>query len=430
MNKNIYLVEKRSSLKKHRPSLALARLSTFHKEKTDNIFHVILDNKCSFPEVPPDKVYVSIIFSWDLPNFVKFIRQLRKVYPYLTNEDIVIGGVATFHIKDKIIEQTGIAPVTGCSYALDHVVPDPEFYQHDKNTYVFTMRSCPNNCTYCLVPSLEPEYYVIKNWKDQINLKAGNVVICDNNLLAAPLEHRKEVLEYLAKIAHKDGTRIKGTRKLRTVEFDGGLDFRFLSDENIELLKNIRFSKIRVAFDDVRYEKGFDQAMARLLKAFPKLSKRGKHENIECYVLYGCDATKDTIEDTLYRAYKLYHYYGIFPYLMRFQPLNSPTYKTYISPLWKKEDLIDLGRWSNGRFVLPKVPNFKFYFGRKKDGTCLSRFQTAHKEILKKVKHDLPKLNYALDFKANLPIIREDLGARNDFLNRSEKRITQLQLAI
>lgn len=429
MNETIFLVEKRSSLNKHRPSLALARFSTFHKEKMDATYHIILDSKYTIPNVPPDKVYISIIFSWDLHHFVRFIRQLKKLYPSLSNENIIIGGVATYHIKDKIIEQTGIIPSVGCSYDLDHVVPDPEFYRED-NTYIFTMRSCPNKCSWCTVNSIEPDYYVINNYKDQVNMKAGNIVICDNNLLAAPLEHRKEVLTWLSQIAHKDGTRVEGTRKLRTVEFDGGVDWRHFTDENIELLKNIRFSKIRVAFDDVHYEKGFDVAMGRLLKAFPKVSKRGMHENIECYVLYGCDATKDTIEDTLYRAYKLYHHYKIYPYLMRFQPLDILTYKTYVSPFWKSEDLVDVARWANNRRVLLSVPNFNFYYGRQNDGKCLSRFEEDQKVLIGTINHEFPKLDYTLGFKVNLGQLRADLRDRHDFLNRSNEQIIQMQLAM
>lgn len=429
MNKNIYLVEKRSSLNKHRPSLALARFSTLHKNNLDNIIHVIIDSHYSLPVVPPDKVYISIIFSWDLPYFVKFISKLRRLYPFLTNEDIVIGGVATYHVRQQIIEQTGITPSVGCLYDLDHVIPDPAFYEED-NTYLFTMRSCPNRCSFCIVNSIESDFYVIKNYKEQINDKAGNVVICDNNLLAAPLEHWKEVLSYLTEIAHKDGVRIQGTRKLRTVEFDGGFDWRHLKDENIELLKDIRFSKIRVAFDDVRYEKGFDQSIERLLKAFPKVSKRGMHENIECYVLYGCDLTKDTLEDTLYRVYKLYHHYKIWPYLIRFQPLDNLTYKTYVSPFWTSEDLVDIARWANSRRVLAKTPNYKFYYGRQEDGKCLSHFQGDQSLFVSGHSFEIPILNYDLGYQANFEILKRDLRERNESHKRNQRQVTQMRLAI
>jgi hypothetical protein len=37
----------------------------------------------------------------------------------------------------------------------------------------------------------------------------------------------------------------------------------------------------------VAYERVFDEAIERLLNVFPKVSSRGLHEQIECYVLYG-----------------------------------------------------------------------------------------------------------------------------------------------
>lgn len=212
-------------------------------------------------------------------------------------------------------------------------------------------------CKWCCVPSIEKDAYVIENWKEQINLNASKIVIMDNNLLAAPYEHRKAVFGYLAEIASAEGTKIPGTRKLRSVEMDGGCDFRHITDENLELMKCIRWSKIRVAFDHVAYENVFDKAMEKLLKAFPKVSSRGMHENIEAYVLYGCPQNKDTIEDTLWRTHKLLHYYKVFPYLMRYQPLESLTYKTFVSDYWEEPDLIDIARWANNRRLLFSVPS-------------------------------------------------------------------------
>lgn len=429
MNKNIFLVEKRSSLNTHRPSLALARLSTLHKEKGDNVHHIIISSDYKIPNVKPDKVYISIIFSWDILKFIEFIKSLLWMYPTLSKDDIVIGGVAPYFMRDFILEQTGIEPVMGCVYDLDHVIPDPEFMDND-TSYLFTMRSCPNNCSWCVVPKIEKENYVISNWKEQIDLSASKIVIMDNNLLAAPFEHRKEVFDYLAEIANSEGTRVPGRRKLRSVEFDGGFDFRHLTEENLEMMKRIRWSRIRLAFDHIAYEKVFDKAMKRLLEAFPKVSSRGVHENIDVFVLYGCPENKDTIEDTLWRTYKLIHYYKVKPYLMRYQPLGSLTYKTYVSPYWEENDLVDIARWANNRRILYKVPSFKYYYGRRLDGKCLASLTQGQREILNQVKVDMKAYDFSKTYQENRDLIQKELDERNNVLTRITKEFEQMEFAI
>ena len=429
MNKNIFLVEKRSSLNTHRPSLALARISTLHKNQNDNIYHVVIKSDFKMPSVKPDKVYISIIFSWDVLKFIEFIKTLRWMYPTLTKDDIVIGGVAPYFTKDLIIEHTGIAPVMGCVHELDHVIPDPEFAEND-TTYLFTMRGCPNDCSWCGVPEIEKEKYVIGNWKEHINLNASKIVIMDNNLLAAPLEHRKEVFNYLAEIASSEGTKIPGTRKLRSVEFDGGFDFRHLTEENLGFMKRIRWNRIRLAFDKVGYEKVFDKAMKRLLKAFPKVSSRGIHEDIDVFVLYGCSENHDTIEDTLWRVYKLMYHYKVKPYLMRYQPLGSLTYKTFVSPYWDETNLVDIARWANNRRILYKVPSFKFYYGRRTDGKCLAALTEGQRDVLSQVKVNLQNYDFTKTYEDNRELIRKELQERSSVLIRIASEFEQLEFAM
>lgn len=429
MKKNIFLVEKRSSLNEHRPSLALARFSTLHKAQGDNIYHVVLSSDYTLPSIRPDKVYVSIIFSWDIPKFIAVIQKLLWAYPTLSKNDIVIGGVAPFFMKDYIFERTGIEPVSGCVFELDHVIPDPTFFEND-TSYVFTMRSCPNNCQWCVVSKIESEFYIIDNWKEQINLNASRIVIMDNNLLAAPYEHRKEVFDYLTKIASVEGTKVPGRRKLRSVEFDGGFDARHMTDENLEMIKRIRWRKIRVAFDRIDYEEVFDRAMDRLIKAYPKVSSRGMHEQIECYVLFGCPETNDSLEDTLYRAYKLLYHHRIFPYLMRYQPLESLTYKSFVAPNWDEKDLVDIARWVNNRRLLFRVPSYKYFFGRKSDGKSLSRTSNEQKRLFSQLSKTEPGLDYSKLFKGNVDLIREEINERKILLSRMQKGYNQLQLLL
>lgn len=427
---NVILIEKKSSLNKHRVNLALSRFSTIHKKQGDSIYHFVMDSKTKLPsDIKPNRVYISIVFSWDVVYFVKLVNELKKLY-HLENKDIIIGGVCTLYMKDYIVKGTGIIPHTGCSKELDFVVPDSTMYDDD-STYLFTMRSCPNKCSFCTVNSLEPEYYVIDNWKEQINLNAKYIIIQDNNLLSAPIEHRREVFEYLSQIANIKGTKITGKRKIREVIFDSGFDFRNMTRENLEMMKNIKFAKIKVAFDDVHYEKAFDRGVKLLLEYYPKVSKRGLHENIECYVLYNCPYTKDTIEDTLYRIYKLRYYHGITAYAMRYQPLDTLKYKTYVSPLWSERDCVDIGRWVNDRKVFMPVKRYKYYIGRKEDGKCLSSLTNVQKlEFLTEIAADILPFDFSRGYDQNLPFITEELAVRRTNTNSTHSKIDFEQLEI
>jgi hypothetical protein len=416
---NVFLIEKKSSLNKHRVNLCLARFSTVHRKQGDSVFHFVMDSKTKLPaDIKPNRIYISIVFSWDVIYFVKLVNELKKLYN-LDNKDIIIGGVCTLYMREYIVKATGIIPNTGVNMDLDHVIPDSTMYDDDC-TYLFTMRSCPNKCSYCTVNNLEPEYYVIENWKEQINLNSKYIIIQDNNLLSAPIEHRKEVFEYLTDIANIKGTKIPGSRKLREVIFDSGLDFRNMTKENLEMMKTIKFAKIKIAFDDVRYEKSFDIGIRLLLDYYPKVSKRGIHENIECYVLYNCPDTKDTIESTLYRIYKLRYYYGVNAYAMRYQPLDTLKYKTYVSPFWNEGDCVDIGRWVNDRNVFMPVKRYKYYIGRKEDGKCISSFTAAQKiEFLNKVSDEVLPFNFSNGYDYNLPFIKEELALRRPTTNQT-----------
>ncbi len=409
---NVLLIEKGHG-RHHRPNLALARFSTMHKAQGDKVTHLIVDSRYQLPAVAPDKVYVSIVFSWDILPLMNFMDRLSMFYPHLKEKGMIeVGGVAPYFMKDFITDNFGVEPHTTCSRELDQVVPDPAFYNDDDSSYVFTSRGCPNNCSFCIVPKCESDAYVIENWRDQINMSAKKIVVCDNNILATG-DHCREVFEYLTEIAHRDGTRIPGSRKVREVEFDGGFDFRRINSENIELIRQVKHSKIRLAWDDVKYESKFDSAMRFLLEAFPKVSSRGLHEEIEVFVLYNCEFTRDALEDTLYRIYKLFHHYRVMPYAMRYMPLDTLYYKQYVSPLWDPENSVDVARWANSRSILLSVPNFNYYVGRQDNGKTLGRAVDQQALIGRMASEYVrPGIDYSRTFKENSTYLRQQVGER------------------
>lgn len=439
MSENILLVDFKSG--NYRPSLGLARISTLHKQIGDNVLHAALDGSYMLPEgYVPDRVYVSIVFSWSIPYLADFVSKLKYVFPHLNEEGrIVIGGITSSFMEDYIKQAFGISSIqTGCSKELDHVIPDWSIFTEDE-TYVMTMRKCPNNCPFCAVPVIEPERWYINNWKDQIDMSKKFVVVGDNNPFAASLEHRKDMFGYFTKIAHKDGVKVEGSRKLRCVEFDGGFDWRYINEENLELIKDIKWSKVRFAWDNVSYEQGFDRAMKLLLKYFPATSKRGMHESLYCYVLYNFYTNKDgienfdTLEDTLYRLYKLIYHYHVNAYVMRYQPLDTLSFKSYVSPYWNERDCVDIGRFINSHDVFWQVKYYRYYYGRKADGTCLNSCKDTTLKVVETLRSmfDTPlQLDFNKSYTENLHLLKEEIKIRNEALSKMQEVSEQLYFPI
>ncbi len=424
MNRNVLLVEHRAK-GKARKNLALARYSTLYKSKGDNVLHVVIDSKFKYPQgFKPDLVYISIIFSWDIPYIKRFVDELRFIFPHLNKPgSIILGGVCTGYLKEYIQQNIGIEPVVGCDYNLDHVVPDFSFFKDTDESFLFSGRGCTNKCLpHCVVPKIEPEIYEISNWREQIDYSKKITVFMDNNILCQP--HKNELFKFLESFAPVSNNFVEGSRKIREVRFDSGFDWRLLNEENCYLISRIRHNQIRLAFDNVKFEAGFDEGITRLLKFFPKVSSRELHENFSCYVLYNNDKV-DTIEDALYRAYKLLYHYRVRPFLMRYIPCDSLYYKKYVSPQWQKEDAIDIGRFFNHRSVIFKVPRYLYYVGRDQDEKCINQFSS-----LKGIENflsnmSLPDIDYTKSFSYNLKKIKGELDMRNEAMATVREKLRQ-----
>ena len=105
-----------------------------------------------------DTLYVSVPFTWLMPEAEKLAATHRG--------PVKIGGPGTMR------------PNQTCEGF------EPLIFHNPCAT--FTTRGCPNRCSFCAVPKLEPEYKEIPNFRPA-------PVVCDNNLLAASKKHLERV---------------------------------------------------------------------------------------------------------------------------------------------------------------------------------------------------------------------------------------------
>lgn len=192
------------------PPMGLMKISTYHKMLGDEVRFV----KGIDPNVDAevwDRIYVTTLFTFDFDIVVETINH----YIRLANsvDSVYVGGIMSSLMPDKIIEATGIERshiLTGLftdtsvvgddndinvdELPLDYdILEDIDYkYPAGDNYFAYTTRGCPNHCSFCAVPILEPEFHVTNKIIEQINAinarfgPKQHLLLLDNNVLNTP----------------------------------------------------------------------------------------------------------------------------------------------------------------------------------------------------------------------------------------------------
>lgn len=201
----ILLVE--PNYKNKYPPMGLMKISTYHKM----LGHEVRFVKGFDPEVNKevwDRIYVTTLFTFDFDIDVETINY----YKLLVNNinDLYVGGIMASLMPDRIVAATGIERshiLTGLftdtsvvgddndinvdELPLDYDILEQVDYKYPAgdNYFAYTTRGCPNHCSFCAVPILEPHFHVTNNIIDQIKTideKYGpkqHLLLLDNNVL-------------------------------------------------------------------------------------------------------------------------------------------------------------------------------------------------------------------------------------------------------
>lgn len=247
-----------------------------------------------------DHAYISVVFSWHLQSaFMRAIALKTEGYK------VHVGGPAVNmqpHYFEGICEE-----VNGSIDALQF---------HNPNA-VFTSRGCVRRCNFCIVPRIEGKLQELSSWQPK-------PIVCDNNLLACSKFHFDRVIDSL-----------KG---IKNVDFNQGLDSRFLTSYHVSRLSELDLFTIRFAWDETRHESYFSRAFQLVRAAgFPK-------RMVRVYVLIGYN---DTPSDALHRL-ETVRSLGAIPYPMRYQPLTATERDRYVGDHWTEKELKRyMHYWSN-----------------------------------------------------------------------------------
>jgi hypothetical protein len=139
-------------------------------------------------------------------------------------------------------------------------------------------------------------------------------ILWDNNILA--VENWRDVVSELRDMDVD-------------VDFNQGLDARFVTDEIAQELAGLKLYPIRMAYDIPNERKALERAI-------PALERAGfRRRNIMVYTLFNFT---DNPEDLLQRVIDLLSW-GVVSYPMRYEPLNSLVKNKYVSPHWTAKKL-------------------------------------------------------------------------------------------
>lgn len=278
------------------PNLALTKISAYHKQKGDLVGFKV-DN--------PDKIYASVIFTWNRDR----ASGPRTWYPGVP---ITIGGPG-WNFSERLPDE------------IERIKPDYDLYP-STFSQGFSTRGCIRNCGFCIVPKKEGQIRAVQHPEQFHDDRFSECMLMDNNILAVP-DHARIVLQWFI----DQGIQLEMTQ---------GYDFRLLTEEFAGLIKDAKHRRghIRFAWDDTKDESKVMQSI-KLLK-FAGIDTR---RDVMFYVLAGY---KTGIEDALYRCNRLREA-DVQAFVM---PYRDDRYQV------KDRRIIKLAKWANRPFNFWKAP--------------------------------------------------------------------------
>ena len=300
------------------PNLCSMKISAHHKSLGD-------ETELYNEEHSYDLIYASKIFTETVePNFG---------YTH------VIRGGSGYDLHNKLPDY------------IEHIYPDYSLYPDFKAALGVLTRGCPR-CNhaqsrggFCITP--DKDGCQSRKVADLSEFWNGQKEICllDQNLLAAP--ERKELLQQL--IDSK-----------ATIEFNGGMDARFMTEDIIEMCKKLKVKDWHFAWDDPK---------DNLEDKFRQIAESGLVGIDRCGV-YVLTNFWSTTEQDLHRIYTL-RKYGYMPYVMLYDKQKFVTdkgrWKEGVEHRFTTEQLRHfkvcqhLQRWCNNRALIKSTPNFLDY---------------------------------------------------------------------
>ena len=275
------------------PNLALMKISAYHKSRGDDV-----EWWNGFMHY--DLVYQSKVFTDEYSQDNEFV---------VNADQIIIGGTG-YDLKNTLPDE------------IEHQYPDYDLYGITQKSFGFLTRGCPRGCPFCIVKEKEGNTHTVADldefWRGQ-----KEIVLMDSNITAS-----KDCVRLFRQLADSKAL----------INFEGGVDVRFMTEEKASLINDMRVSMIHFAWDNYEME---SYEMLKRIRPLIRLTDR----KIRVYVLTNFNTTH---EQDLERIYKLREI-GCDPFVMIYDKPHAPK-------LTKR-----LQRWCNNKFIFRACEKFEDY---------------------------------------------------------------------
>ena len=291
------------------PNLALMKISTYHKDKGDqvswynNLFALVEEY---------DIVYMSKVFT-DL---------YTPDYKYNIFAKKVIKGGYGYNNYELPFEDYEI---TFPDYSIYHDI----YPQFRKTAFGYLTRGCPRNCSFCIVSGYEGrKVRQVANVDDFFDKDIHTEIrLLDANILA-----------------YKDLDVFKQLQNSKAyVHFTGGVDIRFLTKEQANIINNMNIKMLHFAWDND--DQGKTEEVIRHKRSWLRYNR----SKIMFYVLVNYDTTW---EFDLYRVEEL-RKIDCDPYIMIYD--KPKAHKKYRH----------LQRYVNNKFIFHSGQSISIYLASK-----------------------------------------------------------------
>lgn len=328
---NILLIE--PDYRSKFPPLGLLRLSSYHKSRGDAVTFARGRNE-TLQAARWHRIYVSSLFTWELPRTVRTIKFYQKSVSDPRN--IFVGGIGATLMPDYLGENVECTVVRGLvdrkgklgtgepsleSFIPDYAVLDSTDWEYKPEDSYFarTTKGCIRKCPFCAVPNIEPRFSRNRGWRSEITEvkkrygERQHLVLLDNNVLANG--GVEQIIGEIRQEGFEQGA-MRGNRQ-RTVDFNQGIDARLVTKKLAKVLRQINLTPVRLAFDYDAIEPQYRKAVAHLAEAeFPHFTN---------YVMFNFNDTPKSLYRRLKINLQLSRKHGIaitsFP--MRYIPIND-----------------------------------------------------------------------------------------------------------
>ncbi len=332
------------------PPLGLMKISTYHKIVGDNVFFV----KGCDPQAKNnywDRIYITTLFTFHWDKIINTIKYYTQNTPF-TPRKIFIGGIAASLLKDRLYEETGIKPIVGPlngkpvldsnrTEIIDNLIPDYEIlnqinykYPTSDAYFAYTTRGCIRRCSFCAVPTLEPDFIDYIDIKPIINKTARryeekkDLILLDNNVLAS--KKFNKIIDDIVEVGFYSGSMYKN--RVRRVDFNQGIDPRLLKKHHMKDIIKIALRPMRLAFDRLLDKKHYENAI-RLAADFGQ-----KH--FSNYILYNYRDKPKDLWERLHITVELNEELRlrIFSFPMKYLPVYQ-TDRSFVGSFWNRRYL-------------------------------------------------------------------------------------------